>query len=174
MKSYMSKSELGITDASKALCRLLLDAEQSVPQDTLFREDLFEETCESLEARNEVMVVRDIFPLICPSAQVLRIFCAKHRKPLNESVNEQWNSAIPFVRPRPQPDYSVAFGKCAFTEMQLRKLKPFIGEPADASTSYFMGTWRMYFPFLTWKAKCGTGTKHAQHDGGGERDDGTF
>ena len=77
--------------------------EQSVPQDTLFRDDLFEEASESVRARNEAMVVRDISPLICPSAQVLRIHGAKHLKPLIESVNEGWEAIAfdwnPFERP---------------------------------------------------------------------------
>ncbi len=155
--SFMGKFELGITDESKRLCQTFLTAEQSVPQDTLFRDDLFEETCESVRARNEAMVVRDISPLICPSAQVLRIYGAKHLKPLNESVNEGWNSATPFYGPRPQPDYSVGFDRSAFTDDQLEKLQPFVGEVTDIFTSYFMGTWRMYFPFLTCEVKCGTG-----------------
>jgi len=98
--SFIGKFELGITDKSKRLCRTLVKAEQSVPQDTLFREDLFEEACESVRARNKAMVVRDISPLICPSAQALRIYSAKHLKPLNKSVNKGWNSAIPFYGPR--------------------------------------------------------------------------
>lgn len=153
--SFMSKFSLGITYASKRLCQSLLEAEQSVPQDTLFRDDLFDETCESVRARNEAMVVRDISPLICPSAQVLRIYGARHLKPLNESVNEGWNSAIPFYGPRPQPDYSVGFGRSAFMNTQLEKLTPFVGEMTDTSTSYFMATWQMYLPFLTCEVKCG-------------------
>jgi hypothetical protein len=39
----------------------------------------------------------------------LRIYGAKYLKPLNESVNEVWNSAGPFNRPRPQPYYSMGF-----------------------------------------------------------------
>ncbi|KAG9229500.1 hypothetical protein BJ875DRAFT_499897 [Amylocarpus encephaloides] len=153
--SFMGKFELGITDECKRLCRTLLAAEQSVPLDTLFRDDLFEETCESVRGRNEAMVVRDISPLICPSAQVLRIYGAKHLKSLNESVNEGWNSAIPFYGPRPQPDYSVGFGRSAFTDDQLEKLKPFVGEVTDTFTSHFMATWQMYLPFLTCEVKCG-------------------
>lgn len=144
---------MGITDASKRFCQTLLEAEQSVPQDTLFRDDLFDETCESVRARNEAMVVRDIFPLICPSAQVLRIYGGRQLKPLNESVNEGWNSAIPFYGPRAQPDYSVGFGRSAFTNNQLEKLTPFVGEVTDTFTSYFMATWQMYFPFLTCEVK---------------------
>ena len=68
---------------------------------------------------------------------------------LNESINEDWNSAITFCGPRPQPGYSVGFGGSAFTDKQLEKLTPFVGEIADSCTSYFMGTSRMYFPFLS-------------------------
>jgi hypothetical protein len=146
---------LGITDDSKKLYRTLLEAEQSVPQETLFRDDLFKETCESVRARNEAMVVQDISPLICPPAQVLRIYGAKHLNPLNKSVNEGWNSAIPFYGPRPQPDYSVGFGRSAFTDDQLKKLTPFVGEVTDTFTSHFMATWQMYLPFLTCEVKCG-------------------
>ncbi|KAG9227973.1 hypothetical protein BJ875DRAFT_538432 [Amylocarpus encephaloides] len=153
--SFMGKFELGITDESKRLCRTLLEAEQSVPQDTLFHDDLFEETCESVRARNEAMVVWYITPLICPPTQALRISGAKHLKPLNESINEGWNSAIPCYGPRPQPDYSVGFGRSTFTDDQLEKLTPFVGEVTDTFTSYFMATWQMYLPFLTCEVKCG-------------------
>ncbi|KMW66668.1 hypothetical protein BDDG_11654 [Blastomyces dermatitidis ATCC 18188] len=78
--SFMVKSDLGITNASKRLCQILLEAEQSVPRDSLFCDDLFDETCESVQARNEAMVVRDISPLICPSVQLLRIYGMKHHK----------------------------------------------------------------------------------------------
>jgi hypothetical protein len=49
----------------------------------------------------------------------------------------------------------VGFRRSAFTDEQLEKLKPFTGEIASLYTSYFMGTWRMYFPFLTCEVKCG-------------------
>jgi len=138
--SFMAKFELGITDECKRLCRTLLAAGQSIPLGTLFRDDLFEGTCGSVRGGNEAMVVRDISPLICPPAQVLRIYGAKHLKSLNESVNEGWNSAIPFYGPRPQPDYSVGFGRSTFTDDQLEKFKPFVGEVTDTFTSYFIAT----------------------------------
>ena len=153
--SYMRKSTLGITDASRGLCRTLLEKEQTVPQNTLFRDDLFDETCESVQGRNEAMVVRDISPLICPSAQVLRIFGAKHLNHLCESVNEGWNSVEEFEGTRPQPDYSVGFGRSAFSQEQLNKLKPFVGEPGSKLLTHFMATTRVYFPFLTCEVKCG-------------------
>ena len=153
--SYMRKSALGITDASRDLCRTLLEKEQTVPQNTLFRDDLFDETCAGVQGRNEAMIVRDISPLICPSAQVLRIYGAKHLSHLFESVNEAWNSMAEFEGTLPQPDYSVGFGRSAFTQEQLNKLKPFVGEPGSKLTTYLMATTRMYFPFLTCEVKCG-------------------
>ena len=124
-------------------------------QDTLFRDDLFDETCNCVEDRNEDLVIRHISPLICPSPLDLRIYGVKNLGCLTESFNQGWNSVIPVVYSRPQPDYSVGFGRSSFTDAQLEKLKPFAREIASHLTSYFMGTWRMYFPFLTCEVKCG-------------------
>lgn len=55
--SYMNKSDLGITDISKGLCRTPLTTEQQVPQQSIFRDGLFEEACQSVHARNEARVV---------------------------------------------------------------------------------------------------------------------
>ena len=153
--SYMYKSPLGITNTSRELCRTLLEKEQSIPQDTLFRDDLFDETCKSVQGRNEAIIVRDITSLICPSAQVLRIHGAKHLNLLYESVNEAWNNMNSYEGTLPQPDYSVGFGRSAFTEEQLDKLKPFVGEPGFKAITYFMATTRIYFPFFTCEVKCG-------------------
>jgi hypothetical protein len=154
--SFMSKSDLGVTDASKSLCRTLLESDQTVPLDSLFRDDLFDHTCRKIQDRNEAMVIRDIGLLIVPSAQSLATYGATCLEPLTESVNEGWNSTIPFYGPRPQPDYSVGFGRSAFTATQLDKLMPFVGEITDDFISYFMATYRMYFPFLTCEVKCGS------------------
>ena len=153
--SYMCKSPLGIKDTSRELCRTLFEKEQTIPQDTLFRDDRFEKTCESVQGRNEAMVVRDITPLICPSAQILRIYGAKHLDLLYESVNEAWSNMNEYEGTLPQPDYSVGFGLSAFTKEQLDKLKPFVGEPGFQVVTYFMATTRIYFPFLTCEVKCG-------------------
>jgi hypothetical protein len=47
----------------------------------------------------------------------------------------------------------VGFRQEAFTNDQLNKIQPFVGELTD--TSFFMATYYMYFPFLTCEAKCG-------------------
>jgi hypothetical protein len=45
--------------------------------------------------------------------------------------------------------------RSAFTDDQLEKLKPFVGEVPDTFTSHFMATRQIYFPFLTCEVKCG-------------------
>ena len=151
--SFMRISELGITDASMSLCRTLLEKDQTVPQDSLFHDDLFPKTCGKIENRNEAKVIQDITRLIVPSAESLATFGAKHLNILIESVNEGWNNSIPVTPTRPQPDYSVGFNREAFTDDQLNKLQPFVGDLWDRS--FFMATFYMYFPFLTCEVKCG-------------------
>ncbi|QSS61777.1 hypothetical protein I7I51_03954 [Histoplasma capsulatum] len=109
--------------------------------------------CEKMQDRNEAMVIQDITRLIVPSAENLAIYGDEHLKILIESVNEGWDNAIPVTKPRPQPDYSVGFRREAFTDDQLRRLQPFVGDLTD--TSYFMATYYLYFPFLTCEVKCG-------------------
>lgn len=55
--SFMDKSELGITDTSKDLCQTLLNSEQTVLQDSLFCDDLFDKMCRRIQDRNEAMVI---------------------------------------------------------------------------------------------------------------------
>lgn len=151
--SYMEESELNVTGTSQNICQILLDTEQTIPKDSLFRDDLFDETCRSIQGKNEARVVRDISPLICPSAEILAIYSAMKPKYLTDSVNEGWNNSIPVTKTRPQPDYSVGFRRSAFTGDQLKKLEPFVGGVND--NSFFMATYYMYFPFLTCEVKCG-------------------
>ncbi|KAK3350356.1 hypothetical protein B0T25DRAFT_520339 [Lasiosphaeria hispida] len=153
--SFMGKSDLGITEESKNLCRRLLETAQVEPQDSLFRSDIFESTCRKVEDRNEARVIRDITPLIVPSAEILCTYGADHLKHLIESVNAGWNNSIPFTGTRPQPDYSVGFRREAFTDDRLAKLSPFIGDFIFGDQSFFMATYYMYFPFLTCEVKCG-------------------
>jgi len=153
--SCMDKSELDITQKSKKSCSNLLDAKQTVPKDSLFRDDLFERTCQNIQGRNETRVIRDISLLIVPSAEILKTYGAKNLKILVESTNEGWNNSIPLTLTRPQPDFSVGFKRQAFTKEQLDKLAPFIGAFLSDDQSFFLATYYMYFPFLTCEVKCG-------------------
>ncbi|AEO58603.1 hypothetical protein MYCTH_2306056 [Thermothelomyces thermophilus ATCC 42464] len=148
--SYMTEAPLGLAGAGQALCRSLLEKTTLVPSDnTLFRDDIFETTCQKIDNKNEARVIQDISRLIVPSAESLATFGAKHLDILIESVNEGWNNSIPLTSPRPQPDYSVGFKRDAFTKDQLAKLSPFIGDFIAGDQSFFIATYYMYFPFLT-------------------------
>jgi len=153
MGRYVGEKEDGVSKESKDICRTLLETKQPVPEDSMFHDDFFEDTCEMIQNRNEAKVVQDIARLIVPSAQSLAVRGAKHLKCLIESVNEGWNNSIPLLGPRPQPDYAVGFKRTAFTENQLSKIKPILGDIMDES--FFMATYYMYFPFLTCEVKCG-------------------
>ncbi|KAI4168092.1 MAG: hypothetical protein LQ343_006663 [Gyalolechia ehrenbergii] len=153
--SYMDESMLDVTDKCKKMCRTLLQKEQTVPDNSLFRDDVFKKTCRKLKDRNEARVVQDIARLIVPSAESLATLGVETLEILIESVNEGWNNSVPLTGTRPQPDYAVGFSREAFTDVQLKKLAPFIGEFLFSDQSFFMATYYMYFPFLTSEVKCG-------------------
>ncbi|KAL8652277.1 MAG: hypothetical protein Q9210_002775 [Variospora velana] len=152
--SYMSGfRQHDIPTSTKDLCRTLLATDQIVPQDSFFRDDLFTKTCSKLEDRNEAMIIQKIGRLIVASAEDLATYGATNLDHLIESFNEGWMGSIPVEGPRPQPDYSLGFRRSAFTDEQLNKLDPLVGSVFD--TSFFVATYRMYFPFLTCEVKCG-------------------
>lgn len=73
---------------------------------------------------------------------------------LTESVNEGWSVTDSITPVRPQPDFSVGFRREAFTEEQLAKIRPILGN-SQSQVSRFRATWYMYFPFLACEVKCG-------------------
>jgi hypothetical protein len=154
MRNYVGTNERGIEEDSKRLWQTLLGMEQSIPQASLFDDDVFSKTCDMTDGRIEAKVIQDISRLLVPSAQALATRSAG-LECLIESVNEGWNNAIPLTGTRPQPDYSVGFKREAFTGDQLDKLSPFIGDFLAGDQSFFMATYYMYFPFLTCEVKCG-------------------
>ena len=156
--SHLRESPEGLTNDSKLLCQKLLTAVQAVPQDSLFRDDLFEETCNKVQYRNEARVVEDISPLIAPSPETLKTYGAIELEHLVFNTNERWGESIPITKTRPQPDRCVGFDRSAFTNDQVQKLVPFIGSRVPIEYfSFFLATWRMYFPFFACEAKCGVG-----------------
>lgn len=151
--SYMDESKLGVTDASKALHEDLLKKEYTTPKETLLRDDVFDTACRNLRDKNEARIILDIARLLVPSPESLAAFGATNLDILVESVNEGWNNSIPIANPRPQPDFSVGFRRSMFSDDQLSKIQPLLGDPS--SLSYFRATYYMYFPFLTCEVKCG-------------------
>ncbi|KAK4671213.1 hypothetical protein QC764_0092960 [Podospora pseudoanserina] len=131
-----------------------LNGEQPTPYGTLFDDQIFIHACCNLEDKNEARIIQDISRFIVPSAESLALRNKNH-KCLVKSVNEGWNNSIPFTTTRPQPDYSVGFERDAFTEEQLAKPSPFIGDFIPGDLSFFEATYYMYFPFLTCEVTCG-------------------
>ena len=150
---YMKESKLGVTGASLTRCKTLLDSEQTVAKDSMFRGDLFGAICDKVQDRNEARVIRSITPYIIPSAEDLETLGATHLEHLIEGVNEYWTGNIAVEGPLPKPDYSVGFRRSAFTDEQLKKLDKLIGSVFE--NSFFVATYRMYFPFFTCEVKCG-------------------
>ena len=156
--SHLVESLEGVTEDSKLVCQNLLITAQAVPQNTLFRDDLLKQTCDRLRNRNEARIVEDISPLVAPSAETLAIYGATELKHLIFNINERWGESIPITDTRPQPDRCVGFSRSAFTADQLQKLKPYVGGLVPINYfSFFLATWRMYFPFFACEAKSGIG-----------------
>ena len=151
---YMDKSEQGISDASKTLCRNLLERKYVTPENTIFGDNVFDKACRKVQDKNEARILQDITRLLVPSAETLATLGDERLAILAESVNEGWNNCISVSNPRPQPDYAAAFGRSAFSDDQLNKLRPSLGDPGYLSM--FMATYYMHFPFLTCEVKCGT------------------
>lgn len=155
-ESYMRKLKLDIMNASRTLYQILLNLKQIVSQNSLFRDDLFNETCKSVLNRNEAMIVWNISSLICSSAQVLRIYDVKHLKDLIESVNKDWTDSIVMKSLLSKSNYSVEFRRFAFIDEQLKKLDSLIDSVFN--NFFFIAIYWMYFSFLTCKMKCDVAT----------------
>jgi hypothetical protein len=152
-KSYMRDHEFGISDASKKLLDRLLYTKQSPPKDTLFRDDVFDKHRQKLKGKNESRLLQDLSPLLVPSAEAFASFGAKHLNGVIESVNEGWNNCYPITKTRPQPDGAFGYERSAFSDNQLDKLRPTLGDPSFFS--YFKATYYMLFPFLIKEVKTG-------------------
>ncbi|KAF2790958.1 hypothetical protein K505DRAFT_419475 [Melanomma pulvis-pyrius CBS 109.77] len=153
---FMHESDLGITEKSKNMYLALLQAQRTVPPESLFRDDIFKRTCRNIQDGSKGRVVQDISRLIVPSAETLATFGNRTLGPLAESVNEDWFNSIPLTKTYPKPDYSVGFKMEAFSKEQHEKLAPFIGDIIN-EVSFFMATNYICFPFLTCEVMCSRG-----------------
>ena len=69
---YMDDDDkVATTNDSKTLCQTLLNVDQTVPHDSLFNDDLFRRVCQRVRNKNEARVIRDLSPLLVPSAEIL-------------------------------------------------------------------------------------------------------
>lgn len=150
---YLTSAHIGFDKGMLIEIGSLFKQETSVPEGTLFGEEVFMETCERISSRNETRIMCTIRNLIVPSAEELMTLKRISNFDLIESMNEGWTCTIPITPVRPQPDYAVGFCRGAFSSEQLLKLQPILG--SNTMQSYFRATWYMYFPFLTCEVKQG-------------------
>ena len=142
-------------DGMKQDCLKLFELDQPVPESTLFSPGSFEKACNKLAFANEARVIQDIGRLMVPSVETLASLGTTGVEILAESVQECWSRSLSIIGSRPHPDYAVGFADSAFTDAQLKKLDLLVGKLEDELDSFYRGTWRMYFPFLTCEVKCG-------------------
>ncbi|KUI58955.1 hypothetical protein VP1G_06260 [Cytospora mali] len=143
-----------LVEESINICQNLLQGNQAVPQGSIFDDAVFEKACKNIQKANKARILQDISRLVVPSAETLALY-DKRLAVLEESVNEGRDNSIPLTGTRLQPDYSVGFRREAFTEDQLAKLSPFIGDFIAGDLTLFMATYYIYFPFLACEVKCG-------------------
>lgn len=109
-------------------CKALSTKSSVLPKDSLIADDLFTTTCENIRNRNESRVIRAIAGLIVPSAEILSLRREIDSKTPIEGFNEGWNATHPITPVHPQPDFSVGYRRAAFTEHQLDKIRPILGD----------------------------------------------
>ncbi|KAF2862691.1 hypothetical protein K470DRAFT_255617 [Piedraia hortae CBS 480.64] len=153
MGSYLKDHELGLTEASLALCENFLTQKRKVPGNTLFRDDIFDHTQFRLEIANEGWILREIAPLLIPSPIRLAIFGATNLECVSELVNGVWDMCNSLTRPPPEPGYTIGFLDLSFNSRGC-KLLPFVGKCSE--TSHFKATADVFFPFLTCEVDCST------------------
>jgi hypothetical protein len=73
----MSKHKGGINAENKEFLQMLLNSPQTPPKNTLFEDNLFDDTLELIRDRNETRVIRNISQLTTPSAEISAIRGAK-------------------------------------------------------------------------------------------------
>ena len=148
---YQHLSQAPVSNTCQELCATLLNGEYELPEHSLFEDDMFWTTMESVRRRNEARVVRDITPLIVPSPELL--YARRgilHLQHLTEEINAEWTKCICLAGPRPKPDYAIGFMSSAFTDNEVMKLKSHTApERATLFTEHF------YFPFIMCEVKCG-------------------
>jgi hypothetical protein len=138
-RSFIGDSLLGADPKITELCQKWLEEPQELPDGLEPGVDFFE----SLEQdKTELEAARMFSSHMIPYEGV---------QILSTSFYRGWNSSVPLTELRPQPDLTVGFALCEFTQDQLSRLQPFIGDDTANYRSFFMATDKICFPFLTYE-----------------------
>jgi hypothetical protein len=94
----MDEPDSGITNKSKEMYQILLNTDQTIPKNSLFRDDLFKLICRKIYNKNEIRIIRDISLLIVFSAEILTTYGTNYFEILIENINKDWNNFIFIIR----------------------------------------------------------------------------
>ena len=137
-----------ISDDSRRLCNSILEGDYPPPQGPLFQRDKLLKVLDQVQFRNEARVVRDITPIVVPSAELLFISDQPGLEYITEAMNAEWVQCDTLCGPRPKPDFVAGISPSAFTREEKEKLKM---NHTSACPNLFPEN--MYFPFLICEVK---------------------
>ena len=137
-----------ISDNCRRLCNSILEADYPQPQGPLFQKDRLLKVLDQVQFRNEARVVRDITPIVVPSAELLFISDQPGLEHITEAMNAEWVQCDTLCGPRPKPDFVAGISPSAFTREEKEKLKM---NHTSACPNLFPEN--MYFPFLICEVK---------------------
>ncbi|MCJ1337733.1 hypothetical protein MMC09_003016 [Bachmanniomyces sp. S44760] len=152
MNSFLNDSEAKTVVEDLKFCKELLVANYPTPKESMFNDDRFENFLQMLHDRSEARIYLHLHPLVVPSAEILFAEGLTTQRDLIEGYNDAWTKAIPFFRPRPQPDHTVGFRISAFNQEERWKLDPILNV-----ANYYAARDDIWFPFFTSEVKCGNG-----------------
>ncbi|KAL7899683.1 hypothetical protein HDV63DRAFT_416456 [Trichoderma sp. SZMC 28014] len=138
-RSFIGDSYEGADPKITELCQKWLEEPQELPNGLEPGVDFFA----SLEQDKTELESAEMFSSHLKPYEGIQI--------LSTSFYRGWNNSVPLTKTRPQPDLTVGFALCEFTQAQLKRLLPFIGGDAFNYQSFFMATEKICFPFLTYE-----------------------
>ena len=137
-----------ISDNCRRLCNSILEADYPPPQGPLFQRDKLLKVLDQVQFRNEARVVRDITPIVVPSAELLFISDQPGLEHITEAMNAEWVQCDTLCGPRPKPDFVAGISPSAFSKEDKEKLKM---NHTSACPNLFPEN--MYYPFLICEVK---------------------
>ena len=142
-----------LDDTNQQLCENLLSDGNQIHTDAVYPYRHFHDLLKAAKERNETRLVRDMMPLLVPSAELLRI-CGNMTglEGITEEVNAQWKPSATIYGPCPKPDFAAGLRSSAFNEQEIWLLKGL--SPISCPNCV---TDHMYFPFLVCDVKSANG-----------------
>ena len=144
----MAIHQANVTDDCKQLWKDIQDADFTLPESRLFQRERLLKVLDRVRFRNEAGVVRDITPVIVPSAELLHIDGHQGLACVTESMNAKWDNIATLCGPMPKPDFVAGISPSAFTADQREKLK--MHHTANCPNLFPES---MYYPFLICEVK---------------------